>query len=496
MKRFQIPRTAARRAGVTLSEVLVSMLVMSLGVISVFTLFPIALLRSVQATQLSNATILRQNAEARVEFDPETIHGTYSWSANWNNSSILDPVWVTPTLPTTKDWRRNNPFIVFLRTANGTTGGSAPSWDSTLGNVTNDNGVSWKAARIQNYLVDPIGCREWANLGVTGNDIAFLGGSTSNLARMDGRAYDAQVADAIAGLPDAWIPVFSDVVTGFDNSSNYRLTIQDPSNLNNIIPQSSNNLQAPEYRALMFDITGKYALKETIHAMDPAGGFLYWNDPNGTPASIPAGFTPTRVQVDVRDKRYSWMLTVRKRSDGMAAVDAVVFFNRTFKPSGGATPTTAGTEYVYDDASGTVAVSYSVNNSGDALPPTAGYGYDGKPGTAGIDDDADGTVDETGDASEVGWPGSDDKRTITMTWTNGTDLTPFLKKGGYVLDARLGYWYRVLNFTLDGSTPETSSMASLVVDRDLIPMPSGTVPALMFFRGVVEVYPLGLRIAL
>ena len=39
---------------------------MSIGVIALATLFPISVLRSIQASQLTNATNLRYNAEARI----------------------------------------------------------------------------------------------------------------------------------------------------------------------------------------------------------------------------------------------------------------------------------------------------------------------------------------------------------------------------------------------------------------------------------------------
>ena len=67
-------RIAPARRGVTLSEVLVSTFIMSIGVVSLATLFPISLLRSVQATQYTNSTLLRNNLEALISFDPELIH--------------------------------------------------------------------------------------------------------------------------------------------------------------------------------------------------------------------------------------------------------------------------------------------------------------------------------------------------------------------------------------------------------------------------------------
>ncbi|WP_171185841.1 type IV pilus modification PilV family protein [Alienimonas chondri] len=52
----------------TLTEVLMSLLVMGIGVTSVATLFPLAVLRGARATQLTAGTILKENAEETVRF--------------------------------------------------------------------------------------------------------------------------------------------------------------------------------------------------------------------------------------------------------------------------------------------------------------------------------------------------------------------------------------------------------------------------------------------
>ena len=51
------------RSGATLTEVLMAIFVMSIGVVSVVTLFPLAILRAVHATQLTNSKVLEENIE-------------------------------------------------------------------------------------------------------------------------------------------------------------------------------------------------------------------------------------------------------------------------------------------------------------------------------------------------------------------------------------------------------------------------------------------------
>ncbi len=64
----------APRAGVTLTEVLMSMLIMSIGVSFVAAVFPLAVLRSIQGAQMTSATILSFQAEALIDMFPDLIH--------------------------------------------------------------------------------------------------------------------------------------------------------------------------------------------------------------------------------------------------------------------------------------------------------------------------------------------------------------------------------------------------------------------------------------
>ena len=77
------PRPAKHPGGVTLTEVLMSVLVMGIGVISVISLFPISFLRSVQATNLTNATILRYNAETQIDLNRILVDGVPLYTADF-----------------------------------------------------------------------------------------------------------------------------------------------------------------------------------------------------------------------------------------------------------------------------------------------------------------------------------------------------------------------------------------------------------------------------
>ena len=66
MRRTRRPRvqTPIGRSGLTLVEVLMSLMVTGIGILGVIALLPLAFVRAVQATNLTNGTILRFNAES------------------------------------------------------------------------------------------------------------------------------------------------------------------------------------------------------------------------------------------------------------------------------------------------------------------------------------------------------------------------------------------------------------------------------------------------
>ena len=147
------------------------------------------------------------------------------------------------------------------------------------------------------------------------------------------------------------------------------------------------------------------------------------------------------------------MLSVRKPyvAEGIApaSVDVVVFFRR---------PLSAANEV--------------------ELPATFGYGIDGEPGVQGVDDNGAGGDDDVG---EMFWPGSDDRRSVRVSWTG---VAPNIFRGGYIFDPINGQWYRVEQIINTGV-----NYADLQIDRDVI----GRSTTVMIPSGVVSVFPLGTR---
>ena len=169
--RFPRPAPAGlnRRGGATLVEVLMSLMVMGIGIVSVVTMFPIAALRSIQATQLTNAKMLRKNVEERIRMPTRTTYtntptsfellnfSLVPYSAGQATESLFQGAWQPGTLyrlgeivcPTRKkgEWRPelNRWFTV---TTAGVSGPVEPAWvagtTSTATDVA-DGTVTWRA---------------------------------------------------------------------------------------------------------------------------------------------------------------------------------------------------------------------------------------------------------------------------------------------------------------------------------------------------------------
>ena len=62
------------RTGMTLMEVLISCAIMTIGIVMVATVFPLATLRVLEASKQTNSTITRYSAEALLDVDPYFVN--------------------------------------------------------------------------------------------------------------------------------------------------------------------------------------------------------------------------------------------------------------------------------------------------------------------------------------------------------------------------------------------------------------------------------------
>lgn len=478
-----VPHSALRaplspaRSGVTLSEILISLLVMSIGIVSLATLFPIAVLRSIQATQLTHATLLKHNAEAMLDVYPSLISNpdgnTLANNAHirehYRTNYIVDPL----------GWH-------YMFESN-------PGLEGVFGNrgITPPvlfTPVRAAAPRFEGGLPDPL---------------------PPGPAKM---AYRRAASQQLTVLPDSWIEQATTVAV---NPTDMSVDVPPDIDLTQvpITPVTPIGPARILSRVVLTDASGRVSHIKPISSI--TGQTINWGLP------LPSGFTSARVRIEVSDNFYSWMLSVRNKGEGRANVDLVVFFKRAYSPLD---------EYVYD-----ITSTPLIDHPG--LAPIVGFqkrwrvGPDGAPGIVGVDDDEDTNSDNTEDLNadgiwqrpplppssppwvvpepdtngdgrfntELGFPGSDDhmNRTVRIT-IHPADPAPFVKKGGYVCDVQNLRWYRIQDYDegVDGSSG--LQFVDLHLDRPVVessrpPLASGDpdLRGAVLMRGIVDVFPLG-----
>ena len=460
MKRFRSARfsepTRCARGGVTLTEVLMSVMIMGIGVVSLATLFPISTLRVLDATNRTNSTVARFNAEGTIGSfptmvsDPDGIADAVDTTPEAGTNYVVDPLgWYelraqSGTAPLVYEYNRPPPTSVFQIT-------QPPIAQQTR--YLGDNVTS--PALFTSIDV----ARRIASLPDT--TIDFGEGFPDPEGTNPGAYVRASVTAPITGLT---MPVGEVDLSLFS------------------LPPTAPSYQDPTgYQVTIFDITGDYSEIRQIESV--AGQTINWPS-----RPLPARFSPIvgLVRIERVEPYYSWMLTVRNGVSGQAAVDVVVFSKRDFSEL---------SEQLY---------------VGDLRKYT--LGDDLVPGTLNSDLNGDGTDHNLGD---LGHPLSDDQpnNRVTFDWDPALYSTapdkPFLRRGGFVFDAANALWYRIL--AIEESPTATSATLALetVITRnnteDLIENNSLDAGedingdsiidrgGLIIPRGVVAVFELGAK---
>jgi hypothetical protein len=486
---------ANARRGLTLSEVLVSVLVMSIGVVSLMSLFPISTLRALQATNLTNATNLRYNVEGLVAARPELGAGARRWK-----SGLAVPV-NTFIVPNNSDVRAAFPRIMFEATGGGNTGTSEPNW--LLTPPISDGTVDWTPRTVNGFFIDPIGAWDmdaFANsTSFVGNDGAAAFTFHRRFAALGIQGQDAVTAEDsrrlarfVATLPDSWVLLTeSTQVAGFTNAQVSAGTVSTVSISGYSEPIDTTLVTTAgiqPLRATIYDAESRVSHTRIVTAITGAGTTQTLTFDR----VLPAGFAPAKVRIDQKEQRYTFLVSCRRLATGTLHRDVVVFFRRRFDPSD---------ERLFPAAfiSGTDP------------------GLDAQPGFAGTDDDNNGTAD---DATELGWLGSDDEPVnyAIVGYTAGPNsASPYLKKGAFVCDYAQLHWYKILDFTSPAASVATLDpspgfapafvglpqfglganqfvrlkLARAVVDSNSTNQYPAAVRGAMFPRNVVEVFPIG-----
>lgn len=402
---------------------------MSIGVVSLMSLFPISTLRALQATNLTNATILRYNYEGLSAAVPDLGDGTRAWKPGL---TVVPGSVIVPTNPAI---REAFPQIVMFASANGITGAAEPNW---LGaGPYNDGGVVWSPRTTPIYVIDPLGTFDF-DFDTTGPEVSrSLFGNIRNATgvnasidycpRLTGLRGDLATsrdnARRLCTQPDSWVRL--DESSGVSAFTANTVTLAD---LNEVY----GNVYSPTVpmRLTLFDADGRVSHTREV-SIPPSGStaaqILTWTVP------LPAGFVPSRVRIDTQEQRYTFLISCR-RANRTVQRDVVVFFRRQFNPQD---------EMLYPAV----------------FAPGLDAGDDRQPGFAGLDDDGDGTVDN---ASELGIPGSDDQpinyAVVRYRLPDASDPSrpaPFLKAGSFVCDFANLRWYRILKISDPVTAPDT-----------------------------------------
>jgi len=424
---FRIPKS-----GSTLTEVLMSILALGIGITMVATLFPTSILRGINATRLTRGTIHRYNAEAWIDvFTDQLVHNPDLSNEDLNGNGILD-----------------------------------------AGEDTNGNGVldtprkhynpshpGYGTLSYNNYIVDPIG---WEIIRrdtdvATANRFGALTGAfgqtgQGSLPRYNGlnnrtplNAAQFAVAQQVAMSPDSWVePLkgeFTVTATSAVAPSGGTATITGPSmgDLQSLSDQLGGT-EPPEMRIVLLDADGKFSHARKVTGIDPATGVFTWTAGGALPTT---GFTATTARIQTQERQFTWMLTVRNRSEVNGAtpaedikkanVDVVVFFRRQYS---------AGTN--------------GHENTAWTLMP------------AGV----------------VGRP-----RDYIVQAPGGGPLSsprPFLKKGAWLCDTINARWYRIQRIQ-----NETSNSPTITIETE--PPAGEMLTKGVILPTVVEVYSLGTK---
>lgn len=295
----------SRRGGSTLTEVLIAILAMSVGVAAVATMFPISVLKSVKATQLTHSAILRFNVDGLIDADRGLFNAVHDPNAN----GMIDPS--SQSLGN----RVRNP-------------GQFPDALGDPGVIEHGN---------QRWIVDPLG---WVQnqavssgySGIFGNNGTTTPVQGFTMARLNAGRTTLLGAEELALLPDDWKTIGEwDTATFTSTASESTITLPasvDPTLITTIDGGFNPPTRIVLYGAVLNTVPNPAVLEklQMVRLIKSRSG----QDITVVPR-LPAGYQIERFEIEQRDQQFTWMLTVRKDGTGTTAnVDVAVFYRRSF----------------------------------------------------------------------------------------------------------------------------------------------------------------------
>jgi hypothetical protein len=458
-------------------------MIMSIGVISIASLFPVALLRVIRATQVTHSTNLRLNAESMLEVYPHLKNGALPWTSGISyRGRRLNPAGFSEAGSVVTSTPPNGRFYECI--VGGLSGTSQPFSSNDVMGMPNipDGAAEWKCINSpgfpinptttkpypapQNFVVDPLG---YAAKVVTANAIkqSFGNFDLSTPAynvndrqylfspiRLTGNFDSVPLADSVVSLPDNWqeqahdTPAASTATSVAIEADLSTLSVYEDANGNGVLDtgedlNGNGALDTGVSRVVLFDITRRSSQVRNVTSAN-AAGVVTWTEP------LPAGFSITDVRVQTQEPQFSWLLSVR-RGDGNIPdslhTDLVTFFRR------------------------------EANNPDDEHVYQCKFSFFG--------------INNTDDLGAIN---SDDFFTCRVNWDEpGGEPAPSIKKGGFVFDAENCQWYRIQRILDEGTGFVEMRLEERIAAESRVALPGKApkVGAAMFLNGVVDVYPLG-----
>ncbi|MBM82053.1 MAG: hypothetical protein CMJ78_15895, partial [Planctomycetaceae bacterium] len=328
-----------RRDGATLTEVLMSLMIMGIGVVALASLFPIAVIRSIEATKLTHATNLRLNAEAMVGVYPHVVDGGFTWLP-----ALTYQIGQTVVPPDANG-------CVYKATNNGPSGTAPPAWPEFIGQTVVDNGVTWICVAGRNptvtavnqtstYVIDPLG---WAvqNGAAVQNAFGNSGGgppaalvpASNQVARLNVGFQTAAAADTLVSLPDSWVIDDSTIDATLNIVSATQHDIVFPGSIDLNMLQNTVSTAGVGVRLVLISADGKQSQVRTITdatTINPAPA-VYTVTLSSPLPNTPNFNSISEVRIETQQRRYSWLMTVRRpvAENSDPSVDLAVVFNRS-----------------------------------------------------------------------------------------------------------------------------------------------------------------------
>ena len=425
--------------GATLVEVLMALLIMAVGVTSVFTLFPISILKAIKANQVTNAKLYEGAIQDTLLTHSQLWTGAPEWSENtvYGQAGTVATIanrWVTPK-PDGRLLPDTNQLFRCVAASPGTSGTRGPAfaintnWSPTsyAGGYQNaagapnsqDGALTWTPYRHSPYranplwsayVVDPLG---WHRVLTPLSQTQFgniTSGDTTSALNMD--RIHCQLAAGAAGqifqLQDSWNVVTQTTPVVVSVPSANRIQIDFPATIDVTQQGALDRIRivltsAVSPRVVSLPVLATSTTPVPTYPVVAGYSSIQISSaiPTGlTAATFAATFDQARIEVQAPG-RYSWLMAVHSGPRGEFNAQCAIVFNRSFE-----------------------------------------------------------TVDEQGyraefcvteDAGDTMWAnGRPDTNIAKVRWLYDPDTDPpKIKEGGYIFDASHGYWYKIQKIEVD-----------------------------------------------